>query len=204
MLTSFFYLTVCAIHLVNSRTITVRVPDDIDSDLPDETASQRFSRSDKNHDGKLTFDEYLHLDLPYEKLKKMEFEQHDKNHDGFVSLHEYGGEEGAEQQVVDDRRARYFGKIFEDFDENFDMKLNAEEIKQILAQRFALKPRSNFKEIFDSFDENHDGALELSEYIKFDKNVPFEEMDPLDDATSRKPAKGKLPMQKKSKKLIKF
>lgn len=51
--------------------------------------------------------------------------------------------------------------IFQDFDTNFDMKLDSKEVEQILSQRYALKPRTNFKILFSSFDTNHDGGLDL-------------------------------------------
>lgn len=42
-------------------------------------AEQKFIRSDGNHDDKLTFDEFLHSDLAYDRIKKEEFDSYDTN-----------------------------------------------------------------------------------------------------------------------------
>ncbi|KHN87063.1 hypothetical protein Tcan_11187 [Toxocara canis] len=187
-----------------SRAIEIRLPDE---EFPEETAEQKFLRSDANHDDKLTFDEFLHTELVYERAKKDEFEMYDTNKDGVVSKKEYERRLSEQKEKSDELRALYFGKIYEDFDEDFDMKMNEEEVRKMLAERFLLKPRANFHKIFSSFDANKDGGLEIEEYIKFDEEMPFEEMDPLVKSKDEPVVtlkKEKLPMMKRLKNGNKF
>ncbi|VDM23608.1 unnamed protein product [Toxocara canis] len=222
-----------------SRAIEIRLPDE---EFPEETAEQKFLRSDANHDDKLTFDEFLHTELVYERAKKDEFEMYDTNkpwqferegegkreqerkrrfrlivicqnkknvfaEDGVVSKKEYERRLSEQKEKSDELRALYFGKIYEDFDEDFDMKMNEEEVRKMLAERFLLKPRANFHKIFSSFDANKDGGLEIEEYIKFDEEMPFEEMDPLVKSKDEPVVtlkKEKLPMMKRLKNGNKF
>uniref|UniRef100_A0A915DCY4 EF-hand domain-containing protein n=1 Tax=Ditylenchus dipsaci TaxID=166011 RepID=A0A915DCY4_9BILA len=106
-----------------------------DQTTKEETPDESFKRSDGNRDQRLTFNEFLHTDMVYEQLKREEFDGLDANHDGY---------------------AEYFGQIFEEFDENFDLKLN-----------------------FKRFDENNDGGLDISEYLKMDKDIDFHGFEPI-------------------------
>ncbi|VDK44511.1 unnamed protein product [Anisakis simplex] len=171
------------------------------TEFPDE----KFARSDANHDDKLTFNEFLHTELAYEHVKRDEFKMLDLNNDGFISIGEYQQNLDDEKERSIERRAQYFGKIYEDFDEDFDMKMSEQEVRRMLAQRFLLKPRNNFARIFNSFDANKNGGLEIEEYLKFDEQLPFEEMDPIDEemknesTVALKREKEKLPLVKRQK-----
>ncbi|TMS34954.1 hypothetical protein L596_002447 [Steinernema carpocapsae] len=160
---------------VLSKPVDPRTPEDV----PEETPSQSFTRSDANKDDALTFEEFLHTDLVFEQIKRDEFNNLDSNKDGIVSKEEFDAHYDAEKQAGDDLKAEYFGQLFEDFDDDFDLKLDIDEVKKILESRFLLKTRTNFPEIFSKFDANHDGGLDLSEYQKFDADMPFHELDPV-------------------------
>ncbi|KAI6171986.1 hypothetical protein M3Y98_00922700 [Aphelenchoides besseyi] len=194
-------------------SLTIALPFQIRDPSRETTVEQpeeTFRRVDSDNSGSLTFDEFLHTEKIYEQLKRDEFDGLDADHDGQITRHEYEVHYQKEKQSADDLRAEYFGQIFEQFDSDYDLRLNREEVQKVLAERFMLKPRENFNQIFDSFDKNHDGALDLEEYIKFDAELPFHELDPISaqqtsddeekDATS-KPIlamkEDKLPMMKK-------
>ncbi|VDN51190.1 unnamed protein product [Dracunculus medinensis] len=144
----------------------------------------------------LTFDEFLRTDPQYELLKKQQFDAYDLNGDGIVTLKEFNSfnDEKEEKSIVN--KARYYGKIFEDFDDNFDMKISLDEAKKILVERFLLKPRSNFAKLFTRFDSDADGSLNILEYVNFDRDFPFEELDPVDEASDMSTT---LPLMKKLK-----
>uniref|UniRef100_A0A0M3HPF8 EF-hand domain-containing protein n=1 Tax=Ascaris lumbricoides TaxID=6252 RepID=A0A0M3HPF8_ASCLU len=194
-----FFVLSTLFNSVECRAIGIRLPD---TDFPEETPAQKFARSDANHDEVLTFDEFLHTELAYERIKKDEFDYYDTNKDGVISIEEYEGHLTVQKERSDELRAEYFGKIYETFDEDFDMKMNEKEVRKMLAERFLLKPRANFAKIFSSFDVNKDGGLEIEEFIKFDEEMPFEELDPLERIDEQPAAileNERLPKTKKPK-----
>ncbi|KHN87057.1 hypothetical protein Tcan_11209 [Toxocara canis] len=173
--TAIFMVIAVVVGSAESRAVDFRLPD---ATLSEETPGEKFHRSDANKDGTLTFDEYLHMELPYVLMKKTEFGRYDANGDGFISRSEYNGHLNKQTDKYDSRRAHYFGQIYGDYDEDFDMKLSEEEIRKMIAQRFHLKPGANFDDIFRSFDSNNDGGLDIDEYIKFDDDMPLDEFLP--------------------------
>ena len=88
-------------------------------------------------------------------------------------------------EANNDLKAEYFGKIFEEFDVNFDLKLDEDEVVNIMAKRFMLtpKPGVNMTNIFGRFDANPDGGLDLAEYMKLDREYPFDMMEPITIST---------------------
>ncbi|CAD5211466.1 unnamed protein product [Bursaphelenchus okinawaensis] len=187
---------------VSALPFEIRDPTrDVALEQPEET----FARSDTDNDEKLSFNQFLLTDLPYVQLKQDEFNNLDTDHDGFVTRKEYEQHYQKEKESAYDLKAEYFGQLYDQFDENMDLKLDIDETKNVLEKRFLLKPRENFGEIFQGFDKNHDGGLDLEEYIKFDHEFPFQELDPLDavepfpqKAEGLEFKKEKLPMMKSS------
>uniref|UniRef100_A0A915BVW7 EF-hand domain-containing protein n=1 Tax=Parascaris univalens TaxID=6257 RepID=A0A915BVW7_PARUN len=170
-----FTVFAALVSCVDSRAVEFRLPD---ATLSEETQREKFLRSDANNDQKLTFDEFLHMEFPYVLMKKTEFDRYDTNGDGVVSSDEFKGQLALHTDKYDRHRARYFGRIYGDYDEDFDMKLSEEEVKKMIEHRFQLKPGANFAGIFRSFDSNKDGGLDIDEYIKFDEDMPLEEFVP--------------------------
>lgn len=172
------FVLFAVVFLAKGLPIEVKAPDHPVNEQQ-ETPEETFHRSDANGDRKLNFDEFLHTDQLYEQLKREEFNGLDGNHDGVVSKEEYDSHYQQEKESNDDAKAEYFGQIFDEFDENFDLKLSQTELQKVLEKRFLLKPRANYPQIFKSFDENNDGGLSLDEYIKLDADLPFQEFDPI-------------------------
>ncbi|KHJ87381.1 hypothetical protein OESDEN_12847 [Oesophagostomum dentatum] len=99
--------------------------------------SRKFLRIDKNKDKKLNFGDGS-------LAKKESTEQRDER------------KKGPEAQ-----RIEYFAELFQEFDENFDMSLNQDELKNMLARRLMVKPKANFSELFSSFDKDKNGRLDV-------------------------------------------
>ncbi|CAI5441448.1 unnamed protein product [Caenorhabditis angaria] len=144
-----------------------------------EDHEQRFIRVDENKDKVLTFGEFLHMELAYVDAKREEFSGLDKNHDGKVSLAEYEEHYHEASSKSEKSRTAYFAKVFEDFDEDFNMALSREELERVLAERFLVKPRETFPKLFFKFDVDKSGGLDLTEYMKFDAEFPFDQTDPI-------------------------
>lgn len=165
--------------------LEVRAPVEAGSvEAVQETPEESFNRSDGNNDRSLTFDEFLHSDLLYERLKKEEFDGLDANHDGIVTKSEYDTHYRKEKETSDDLKAEYFGQIFEEFDENFDLKLSQEELAKVMQKRFLLKIPANFAQIFKKFDKNNDGGLDINEYLELDRDLDFHQFEPLPQVQS--------------------
>jgi len=175
----------------------------------EETNDQKFTRSDGDGNGSLTFSEFLQSDKTYADLKREEFNQFDADKDGIVTRSEYENFYAKQNEAIIQQRAEYFGQLFEDFDENFDLKLDIIELTKLLRQRYLVKVRQNFPAHFARFDLDNDGGLNLQEMIAFDREIPFEDMDPiqltngrLDSSRTRGPIKimktEKLPMRGKN------
>ncbi|EYC13943.1 hypothetical protein Y032_0042g614 [Ancylostoma ceylanicum] len=151
---------------------------------------EKFLRVDSNKDKKLDFNEFLHMELAYVDAKREEFDSLDKDKDGIVTQKEYEEHYHGVTSRSEARRSEYFAKVFQDFDEDFDMSLNQDEMERVLAERFLVKPRENFPKLFYSFDHDHSGGLDLTEYMKFDAEFPFDQTDPItgDMTKKQKPA----------------
>ncbi|VDM59431.1 unnamed protein product [Angiostrongylus costaricensis] len=162
----------------------VPVPLEEEFNLPGFSAMQenheeKFLRVDQNKDKKLNFGEFLHMELAYVDAKKEEFDSLDKDGDGIITQREYEEHYRGVTNRSEARRTEYFAKVFQDFDEDFDLSLSQNELEKLLAKRFLVKPRENFPKLFYNLDNDRSGGLDLNEYMKFDATFPFDQTDPI-------------------------
>jgi len=129
--------------------------------------------------------------------------------DGVVTREEYENHHRREKEHGDSTKAEYFKQLFEvrirnelsfgifrrsndsleylkllkQFDEDNDMKLSPKETENVLLKRFLVKPKDpvKFKDLFEMHDANGDGGLDISEYSRFDAELPFAEFTPVTD-----------------------
>ncbi|KAK6735328.1 hypothetical protein RB195_018495 [Necator americanus] len=178
-------------------SVPLPVPLEEEFNLPGFNAKQenheeKFLRVDSNRDKKLDFGEFLHMELAYVDAKKEEFDSLDKDKDGIVTQKEYEEHYHGVTSRSEARRSEYFAKVFQDFDEDFDMSLNQDEMERVLAERFLVKPRENFPKLFYEFDHDHSGGLDLTEYMKFDASFPFDQTDAIsEDSTKNQKTTGR-------------
>ncbi|CEF60564.1 EF-hand domain and EF-hand domain pair-containing protein [Strongyloides ratti] len=142
-----------------------------------ETKEEKFLRIDEDADENLTFDEFLHSDMNYEKIKKEEFESYDRNGDGIVTKGEYYDKHKEDEEEFKNHHTNYINELFEEFDIDKNNKLNEREVENVLRKKFLLKPKSNFNHVISSFDKDGDSEWNKEEYSGFDKKLPFEEFD---------------------------
>uniref|UniRef100_A0A0K0ES58 EF-hand domain-containing protein n=1 Tax=Strongyloides stercoralis TaxID=6248 RepID=A0A0K0ES58_STRER len=143
----------------------------------DETKEEKFLRIDEDADENLSFDEFLHSDIRYEKIKKEEFDSYDKNGDGIVTKGEYYNKQKDDEEQFKNHHSNYINELFEEFDIDKNNKLNEHEIENVLRKKFLLKPKSNFDNIISSFDKDGDSEWNKEEYSGFDEKLPFEEFE---------------------------
>uniref|UniRef100_A0A0K0EX50 EF-hand domain-containing protein n=1 Tax=Strongyloides venezuelensis TaxID=75913 RepID=A0A0K0EX50_STRVS len=142
-----------------------------------ETKEEKFLRIDEDADENLSFDEFLHSDMNYEKVKREEFESYDKNGDGMVTKGEYFNKQLEDAEELKNHRINYIKELFEEFDIDKNNKLNEREIENVLRKKFLLKPKTNFNNVVATYDIDGDSEWDKEEYAAFDKKLPFEEFD---------------------------
>uniref|UniRef100_A0A158P979 EF-hand domain-containing protein n=1 Tax=Angiostrongylus cantonensis TaxID=6313 RepID=A0A158P979_ANGCA len=117
------------------------------------------------------------MELAYVDAKKEEFNSLDKDGDGIITQKEYEEHYHGVTNRSEARRTEYFAKVFQDFDEDFDMSLSQDELEKLLAKRFLVKPRENFPKLFYVLDNDRSGGLDLNAHraschSEVDKFVP--------------------------------
>jgi len=124
-----------------------------------------FSSLDRNHDGKLTFDE-LEFDADWSKVNpEIRFRAADRNHDGQLTFDEHfttPAPSGDAAQVARHERLRlYHAGWFEKGDLNQDGTLSSDEyVRHLPSYQPALF------EGFLGLDTDHNGQLSYAEYIQ--------------------------------------
>jgi len=116
-------------------------------------AEARFNQADRNHDGKLSFDE---MQAAANQRLRERFDRLDSNHDGGVSLDEMrqGRQHGGDMHGQGREHWKAMHEKLQALDTNHDQALTKQEIGSAF-------PR--LSENFDRLDTNHDGKLTREE-----------------------------------------
>jgi Ca2+-binding EF-hand superfamily protein len=134
----------------------------------DMTVEDMLKRYDRDHDGRISKDEYIHE----------EFDKIDRNHDGFIDAQDFpqGGKDNAQLKRLltldknKDGRVSYEeyadGPIldrFKSLDKDGSGYLERPEIEAIV-KKLAADARKRLAEFIDRYDLNHDGKVTREEF----------------------------------------
>lgn len=154
-------------------------PEEMEDDADEETKKllntdkRRFDTADKDKDGALTKEEFVHFMHPESSSEMGDIhvletiEDIDRDKDGFVSMKEFLGDfedpddkEADEPEWVKEETKRFN----EEYDKNHDGKLDKDEVRQwILPETDHMMALEESKHLIQSADENKDGKLSEEE-----------------------------------------
>jgi len=129
-----------------------------------------FNSMDKNHDGKVEYDELLAFHqmcgVKEDSTKEL-FTKLDTDHSGYVELGEL-----IEYLPVSEKTKELW-LSFKDIDENADGGISYEEMKFMFEKKGEVMTEDELREIFQTADTNNDGTVSFLEFV----NVVMSEED---------------------------
>uniref|UniRef100_A0A914WB84 EF-hand domain-containing protein n=1 Tax=Plectus sambesii TaxID=2011161 RepID=A0A914WB84_9BILA len=146
----------------------------------EETHDEEFKRADANGDGKLDKCEFPNRNKWAAQSNEEQFKEFDMNADGFVSKDEQDAYFKKQEEEALRWKMEYYNNTLQEFDTNGDQLLQQDELAKLMRTRYSSEPNADFP--FAKFDLNADKGIDAEELEKFESNIPWDNVTPIEAA----------------------